>query len=105
MKLTNQTEIIYHSPNNTVTVVRTRHGLKRYPHSKYACVLFLLKPKEGTRVRLNDDGSVEFMSSFDELRAFLGAIDPKLGEMMPAEFKNKPLARKQKFDHWNARRH
>ena len=102
MKSTNQ--ILYSCPDAVVKVVRKKSGLRRYPPSDYACVLFVLNPKSGTRVRLLPGGAVEFMPSFDELRAVLTGIDPGLVAKLPDNFRNKPRARQLRYKRWNKAR-
>jgi hypothetical protein len=105
MKHTPHTKPAYSCPAKIVTVIRTNRGLRRFPQHKYYCALFLLKPTEGSRVRVADDGRIEYMPSYDELRALLVAMKPALANALPANLRNKPIERKKRFDALNARRH
>jgi hypothetical protein len=67
--------------------------------------MLLLRPKEGTRVCVLEDGRIEYMPSYDEIRALLIAMKRKLAKILPPNLRNKPTARKMHFDALNARRH
>ena len=97
-------QILYQCPSGIVTVVRKSSGLRRYPPSKYACGIFVLRPKEGTRVARISDAEIEFMPNFDELRGMLTAIDPKLADLFPKSLRNKPEARRKRYQRFNQRR-
>jgi len=90
-----KTKIIYQCPEKLVTVIQKSEGLRRFPPSKYACGLFILRAKTGTRVIQLANGDTEFMPSFDELRAMLEAIDPQIAALFPQYLKNKPQERRQ----------
>ena len=105
MQHTPQTQTVYTCPSKIVTVIRTNRGLRRFPRHKYFCSLLLLQPKEGTRVCVAEDGRIEYMPSYDELRALLVAMKPELANALPAHLRNKPVERKKRFDAFNARRH
>ncbi len=98
-------EYVYNCPAKQVFVINKWEGLKRYPRHDYECVLLVLKPREGTRVRVLPTGTVEFMPSWDEVKALVTAMDPEAGRRLPATLKNKPVERKARFDKFNARRH
>jgi len=105
MKSKTKTEILYTCPDEIVTVIRKTGGLRRYPRHNYPCLIFVLKPKDGTRSCKTADGRVEFMPSWAELRALLAGLDPELAKSLPVRFKNKCVQRKRRFDALNARRH
>ena len=105
MKRTTNTRTIYQCPDALVTVIKKIKGLQRYPKHGYACLLYLLRPTKGTRVCTARDGRIEYMPSFDELRAMLIAIEPNLAKAIPSTIRNKPPQRKKHFDALNAARH
>ncbi len=83
-------QTLYRCPDGCVRVIRKSRGLRRYPNHSYACVMFLLRPEDGTRVQTKADGSIEFMASLDELKAMLIGIEPKLASVLPTNMRNKP---------------
>jgi hypothetical protein len=97
-------QTLYSCPDKIVKVIRKSTGLRRYPVHNYACVLFILKPGNGTRVRILPNGDVEFMPNFDEIKAALVGIDPALVTKLPDGFHNKPRERQQKFQRLNKTR-
>ena len=99
MKTTPNIETTYTSRDGIVSVIRKKTGLRRRPKHGYACVIFILKPTKGTRVCTLPNGSIEYMASFDEIRAKLHAIDPEIAAKLPETMKNKPLEIK---DHWDS---
>jgi hypothetical protein len=98
-------QTLYVCPDGVVEVIRKSTGLRRYPPSDYPCLLFVLRPKNGTRVRLLPGGNIEYMPSFDELKSLLVGLDPSFEARLPANFHNKPRSRQQKFKRWNKDRH
>jgi hypothetical protein len=103
MKTNPTIETFYSCP--TVSVIRKKSGLGRFPKHNYQCALFLLRPQAGTRVRVIRGGIIEFMPNFDELRSIFAAIDPELADRLPSNMKNKPVQRKLRYDAINAKRH
>jgi hypothetical protein len=103
-KTTSKPELLYCCPDNIVRVLRQREGLRRDPPHKYPCVLFLLRPCPGTRVRIDDNGRIEFMAKFDEVRAWMDGIDPNLAAKLPATMRNKPRERELKWRAINAKK-
>jgi hypothetical protein len=91
------TETLYTCPHAVVTVIRKTRGLRRFPNHDYACALFILKPEEGSRVRVLETGAVEFMPNFDELKSMLAAIDPILAQCLPESVRNKPRHRQEQW--------
>jgi hypothetical protein len=104
MKSISKPLLHYICPQNLVAVISKTKGLRRYPQHAFKCALFVLKPKEGTRVCTLKDGRIEYMPSFAELRSMLIAIDPGIGKLLPAHMRNKPTHRKAYFDALNAAR-
>ena len=104
MKNSPITETIYASDDKIVTVIRKNRGLKRYPRHNYKCVIFLLRPTKNTRVCVDKNGLIEYLATFDEIKAMLEAIDPKLAARLPKTMKNKPLRVKERWDGFNAKR-
>jgi hypothetical protein len=96
-----RTETLYTCPDQRVKVIRKTSGLRRWPKHNYACILFILRAQEGTRVQTKPDGSVEFMANFDELKAFLIGINPEFAAMFPAAMRNKPRDRQVWWQHRN----
>jgi hypothetical protein len=104
MKTKHPIETLYVCPTANVTVIRKTRGLGRFPQHSYACALFILRPEEGTRVRTLDDGSVEFMPNFEELKSMFAAIEPELAQLLPETVRNKPESRRQRWGQVNRRR-
>jgi len=105
MNRPNKNKTLHRCPRHLVTVIRKHHQIKRYPKHNYPVVVFVLRPKPGTRVQQMPDGGVEFMPNFDELRALLIGISPALGQNLPPNYRNKPIERKAYYDSKNAKRH
>ena len=97
-------QFLYSCPDEIVSVVRKTSDLKRDPPHDFPCVLFLLKANKGTRVQILDDGTVEFMASWNELRAFLVAIHPEIAAILPPELCNKPRERMLWWRHRNKKK-
>ena len=97
-------ETLYVSDDKIVTVIRKNRGLRRYPKHDYKCSIFLLRPTKNTRVCADKNDKIEYLPTFDELKAMLGAIDPKLAKMLPKTMKNKPLHVKKSWRALNAKR-
>ncbi len=101
---TTKPELLYRCPDNVVRVLRKRDGLHREPKHKYPCVLFLLRAGPGTRVRIDENGLIEFMAKFDEVRAWMDGIDPNLAAKLPASMRNKPRERELKWRAYHAKK-
>ncbi|MCE0496774.1 MAG: hypothetical protein LV481_02340 [Methylacidiphilales bacterium] len=97
-------KIFYECPESIVTVVRKTEGLRRNPPSKYPVVMFILRPKQWTRVQRISENEIEFAANFDEIRAFLEAIDPALAALLPESAKNKPEWIRKRWQRINQRR-
>lgn len=96
---------IYTCPSKLVTIVKKESHVRRWPKHSYPCFVYLLKAKEGTRIAALPNGIIEFMPAFEDLTKMLIAIDPAMESIIPKGFKNKPKARKEKYDSINRRRH
>lgn len=95
---------IYTCPGKLVTIVKKESNVRRWPKHTYPCFVYLLKAKEGTRIAKLPDGVVEFMPAFEDLTRMLLAIEPSLASVIPKGIRNKPQARKDKFDSINRNR-
>jgi hypothetical protein len=51
-----------------------------------------------------DDGTIEFMPSFNELKSMFAAIEPTLAQLLPETVRNKPESRRQRWNQVNRRR-
>jgi len=96
-------ELLYCCPERIVRVLRKTSRLRRRPRHKHPAVLFVLRPRPGTRVQMTRNGAVEFMAAYDEVIAFLVGTDPALAKILPASLCNKPIARKRYHDRRNAK--
>ncbi len=88
-----QHEILFQSPDGLVTIVKKTSGLKRWPPHKYPCIIYILRPRSGTRVQSCTEG-VEFMMTWNDLREFLRALEPGIEAMLPKHLTDKPAAQK-----------
>ena len=80
MKTPPKLETLYVSDDKIVTVIRKNRGLRRYSKHADKCVILLLRPTKNTRVCVDKNGLVEYLATFDEMKAMLGAIDPEHGK-------------------------
>ncbi|HEY8961788.1 MAG TPA: hypothetical protein VIM57_06230 [Luteolibacter sp.] len=101
----NSKRVYYTCPSGQVEVQVKTSGLRRYPRHDYPCAVVVLRPRPGTRVTALPGGALEFMPAWDELRALIAGIDPKVAARLPKNLRNKPFARKTRFDRFNAARH
>ena len=93
---------LHSCPDQCAAVVRKTPGLRRFPRHEYAGVVFLLKAKEGHRVRSLPTGEVEFMANDDELKTAFIAINPDFAAILPANVRSKPRARQVRWVQRNA---
>ena len=98
-------QLLYRCPDHIVEVIVKTKNLNRSPQHNFPCVLFILSPRRGTRVRCIRGGKIEFMPKWGELRALLAAIAPELERILPKSLCDKPIEVKRYYDRRNAKRH
>ena len=68
-------EIVFESADGQFKVKRLVRKAKKYPPSKYPCIVVQCEPQQHTRIRQIDGGQVEIMPTYVETEALIDAMN------------------------------